>query len=99
MVTAPTDLDWWDRAACQGVDLEVFYPPGGGTLEPAKQICGGCAARRECLEYAMACESTLAEAQRHGVWGGLSGHERWVLRRCRDGRCKHPDHPDHGECR
>jgi WhiB family transcriptional regulator, redox-sensing transcriptional regulator len=46
-------------------------------LAEAKAVCARCMVREECLEYA---ESRPA-CRDHGVWGGLSVHERRALRR------------------
>ena len=78
---------WRERAACRGVELDVFYPERGETAEPARQICAACTVRRPCLEYA------LSNRIASGIWGGLSERERRPLqsrlvqdaRRDRDG--------------
>lgn len=63
--------------ACRGSDPDVFFPDRGESLEPAKQLCGQCAVRDECLEYA------LDNGERFGVWGGTSERERRRIRRQR----------------
>jgi len=70
---------WWDLAACQRVDPELFFPvsqagPARLQVARAKAVCGGCRVRQTCLDYA------LATHQGHGVWGGTSEEERQVLR-------------------
>ncbi len=70
-------LAWQDRAACSGVDPELFFPAKGESLAPAKAICAGCPVRVECLEYA------LTHNERYGIWGGTSERERRRLRRRR----------------
>jgi len=72
-------FSWWDMAACQRVDPELFFPvslAGPGQLQEAraKAVCSGCAVRDQCLGYAMATH------QAHGVWGGLGEDERRRLR-------------------
>jgi WhiB family transcriptional regulator, redox-sensing transcriptional regulator len=66
-------------AACRGLDVDIFYPvfEFGPDVELAKAICGTCAVREACLEYAMATR------QDDGVWGGLTDPERRRLRRRR----------------
>ncbi|HEX4902166.1 MAG TPA: WhiB family transcriptional regulator [Acidimicrobiales bacterium] len=74
-----TDTEQWQlRAACRGPQARVFFPPAhferkDEKLERegrAKAICGGCAVRQECLDYAVRIR------EQHGIWGGLSESER-----------------------
>ena len=74
-VTAPGD--WVESAACRGMDPELFFADRGSNNREAKAVCAGCEVRAECLEYA------VANAERFGVWGGLSEKERRRLRRGR----------------
>lgn len=71
---------WWDLAACNGADPELFFPisrSGLSVLQStrAKAICGGCRVRQRCLDYA------IDSQQVHGIWGGLDGEERLSLHR------------------
>jgi len=43
----------------------------------AKEVCRGCVAREDCLEYA------LDNGEKFGIWGGMSERERRRLRRAR----------------
>ena len=66
---------WRQKAACRGVDPEVFFPAGTKVrvafhTEHAKAICGSCPVRAPCLDYA------LATGQRDGIWGGMTAEER-----------------------
>lgn len=83
MITQPTlaastgrgAQDWRDAAACRGTDPELFYPasemgPGRRQVEQAKQVCGRCLVREQCLEYA------LNRGEPYGVWGGTTAGER-----------------------
>ena len=72
--------DWFDRAACKGMDPELFFPVGttGPALvqiAEAKAICAECPVAVDCLLYA------LETGQIAGVWGGMSEDERRELRR------------------
>lgn len=67
---SPMNASWRQRAACQGIDAEVFYPSTEEEAEEAKAICHVCPVRETCLEYA------LANREREGVWGGLNERER-----------------------
>lgn len=75
------DLDAWrrpgwaDRAACRGLDANLFHPERGENTAHAKKVCAACPVRDECLAYA------LTHYEKHGIWGGLSERERQPLRR------------------
>jgi WhiB family redox-sensing transcriptional regulator len=78
---------WRDRALCRETDPELFFPVGTtGTalnqIAQAKQVCGQCAVRIDCLEFA------LATNQDSGIWGGLSEEERRAIRRSRAARLR-----------
>jgi WhiB family redox-sensing transcriptional regulator len=64
------NLSWRQRAACRGVDPDVFYPSTDEEAEEAKAICRSCPVRESCLEYA------LVNRERDGVWGGATERER-----------------------
>lgn len=61
---------WRDRAACRGIDPDIFYPVSDEDADAAKGICSACPVREACLEYA------LANRERDGVWGGATERER-----------------------
>ncbi|MFG3323825.1 WhiB family transcriptional regulator [Streptomyces sp. NPDC048171] len=73
------DTSWHTRGACHGMDVEdadaVFFPGPRDHEEiaEAKELCGWCPVRRECLDFAL--ENVLKE----GVWGGLTEAERRPL--------------------
>ena len=69
------DMGWQDQALCAQTGAEFFFPEPGSSVREAKRICGMCAIRSACLEYA------LNNDERFGVWGGLSEKERLSLRR------------------
>jgi WhiB family redox-sensing transcriptional regulator len=70
------DTAWKDRAACQGLPDEYFFPPPKvRILEATRRICAGCEVRAECLMYA------LNNCEDDGIWGGLSETERRNLKR------------------
>jgi WhiB family transcriptional regulator, redox-sensing transcriptional regulator len=77
MATKATD-SWWDLAACQSADPELFFPVtvsglARADIARAKAVCAGCAIRRQCLDYA------IGNHEAHGVWGGTTEDERQVL--------------------
>lgn len=74
--------EWRHRAACRGQDDDLFFPVGEGRLasaqtEEAKDICGTCPVRSDCLQFALDLDIT------DGVWGGLSERQRRALKRRR----------------
>jgi WhiB family redox-sensing transcriptional regulator len=71
-------LVWRSRAACRGVDPDIFYPVSDEDAEDAKAICGQCPVQERCLEWA------LTNREREGVWGGATERERRrIIRRRR----------------
>lgn len=64
------NLVWRQRAACRGVDPDIFYPLSEEDAYEAKSICRQCVVMETCLEYA------LANRERDGVWGGATERER-----------------------
>ncbi|MCA1222289.1 WhiB family transcriptional regulator [Streptomyces sp. 8L] len=70
------DTSWHTRAACHGMDVEdaeaVFFPlpRDHEDIAEAKELCGWCPVRCECLNYAL--ENSLKD----GIWGGLTEAER-----------------------
>ena len=68
-------MSWYEYAACRGENPELFFPVGTSglaaqQLSQAKTVCGRCAVRSVCLEWAV-----LAGIN-DGVWGGQSEDER-----------------------
>jgi WhiB family redox-sensing transcriptional regulator len=61
---------WRQRAACRGVDPDIFYPVDDEDAEEAKAICRGCPVHELCLDWA------LSHRERDGVWGGATERER-----------------------
>jgi WhiB family redox-sensing transcriptional regulator len=50
----PTPPDFWqDRAACFGVDPDLFFPISEEEAGPALAFCGSCRIREECLSWAL----------------------------------------------
>ncbi|HVX23596.1 MAG TPA: WhiB family transcriptional regulator [Acidimicrobiales bacterium] len=63
---------WRKRAACRGIDVEIFYPVTEDEADAAeaKAVCAECPVRQACLEHA------LAHREREGIWGGTTERER-----------------------
>ncbi|MBV8950229.1 MAG: WhiB family transcriptional regulator [Actinobacteria bacterium] len=66
---------WRAWAECAGLDTEIFYPEPltAETKAGAKEICGRCAVRFECLADAIATNEGF------GIRGGLTARERRTL--------------------
>jgi len=68
---------WFLQAVCADpkIDPDLFF----NDSDTARQICGRCPVRNDCLSYAMASEIDTG-SQLIGVWGGLSPIQRKRLR-------------------
>jgi WhiB family redox-sensing transcriptional regulator len=82
-------MTWRDRAACLGVDPELFSPIGNTgpallQIEEAKAVCRRCKVVEPCLSWA------IEARQEDGVWGGLSADERRAVKR-RNARARRAD--------
>ncbi|NBO53553.1 MAG: WhiB family transcriptional regulator [Actinobacteria bacterium] len=77
-ITEP-DSRWMDKAACIGMDADIFFPErdgkpltgGRGIYDKARQVCATCTVKNECLNYAFHFNMT-----EFGMFGGLSPRER-----------------------
>lgn len=72
--------DWRSKGACVSESPELFFPigttgPALTQLGHAKLVCGACAVRERCLQWA------TDNSVEHGVWGGLSEEERRSFKR------------------
>lgn len=68
------DLSWRDRARCEGMRTEQFFPRKSDAEKETIKICLSCPVREECLQYAIDSGSNW------GVWGGTTQQERKKLR-------------------
>ena len=64
----------FENPLCAQVDGELWFPDKGGDVTPAKKICFQCIHKTECAEWGIKHEL-------HGIWGGLSGRDRRLIRR------------------
>ncbi len=70
------DDTWRDRAACRGMNVELFYSTDEAVLRSALRVCADCPVRQSCFSAAM------AEGESFGVWGGtVEAQRRRVFRR------------------
>jgi len=75
-------VSWYERAACRGMPVSLFFPERGTTwnspdLLVAKSFCASCEVREECLRAA----AERKDDWDTGVWGGTTGTERRRLGR------------------
>jgi WhiB family transcriptional regulator, redox-sensing transcriptional regulator len=75
MENVASRASWWELAACQRTDPELFFPVSDmgaarRQVVTAKAVCAECAVRQQCLDFA------LSTRQAYGVWGGMSEDER-----------------------
>lgn len=68
---------WQQRANCQGLDPDLFFPDRGASTREAKEVCAACVVKEDCLEWA------LSAGEKFGIWGGTSERERRRLRKAR----------------
>jgi WhiB family redox-sensing transcriptional regulator len=68
---------WIELAACRGLDAALFFPTRGEWTRAAREVCGGCPVRAECLEHA------LDAGEKFGIWGGKTERQRRAMRRAR----------------
>jgi WhiB family redox-sensing transcriptional regulator len=69
---------WRLEAGCRWVDPDLFFPisvsgRGGEQADRAREVCARCPVRSDCLGFA------LRTRQMHGVWGGTTAEERYLL--------------------
>jgi WhiB family redox-sensing transcriptional regulator len=61
---------WRERAACRGVDVELFYSDRRSDIDRALALCARCDVREACWQQAM------ADQEAFGVWGGTEERQR-----------------------
>ena len=78
-------MDWAKFARCRGADPAMFFPVNGSyhKVEKLKAYCEPCPVREQCAEWGIRHEHL-------GVWGGLSGKDRELIRRERGIQCSTP---------
>ena len=70
----------WDQADCKGMNTDLFFMNReelqleGFTYQHIRRVCSDCPIRRDCLAYGFKYE-------RHGMFGGITGEERDLIRR------------------
>ena len=66
------------KAACRGVNPEIFFPGPGKRPDEAKAVCRRCPVKAECLDDALRGGWRL-----EGIWAGLTETERRPLLKAR----------------
>lgn len=78
MTEASSDR-WWHRAACRGLDVDMFVFPERrattATVAAARRVCAVCTVQAECLADALVSEP------HYGVRAGTTPSQRKVLKR------------------
>jgi WhiB family redox-sensing transcriptional regulator len=65
------DIAWMNKAACSGMDINLFFPSDGVNLSrEIKAVCDGCPVKMNCYIYA---EKNHLD---YGAFGGMSARER-----------------------
>lgn len=74
---------WQMLALCRQTDSELWFPEVGrpDVTRAARRICRACPVQPDCLAFITAWEDE--HVGEWGMWGGLTAHERAVLRRRR----------------
>jgi len=67
----------FETAACDGVDIEVFYSEDPAIIAQAKGYCLACPLLQECSSWAL-------DYVNHGIMGGLTPKERFLKRGGKD---------------
>lgn len=68
--------NWREQAACRDLKLEetdsIFFLGQGKSARAAREICGSCRVKRQCLNFALYYGES-------GIWGGMTDEERKSL--------------------
>jgi WhiB family redox-sensing transcriptional regulator len=67
---------WKRRAACGGLDPDMFHSMDRQIIAEAKSVCAQCPVVQECLEYELPFDRSNAFSDWLGVYGGLTANER-----------------------
>ena len=69
------EAGWRSAAACRLSDPDLFFPVSSAgiaqrEIAEALAVCARCPVQAPCREFA------LRTRQQHGIWGGMTEHER-----------------------
>ncbi len=63
---------WHRRAACHGLDPDLFFPAvGGAEVESIKAVCATCPVAAECIDAGIDNAASTPDGHANGWWGGL----------------------------
>jgi WhiB family redox-sensing transcriptional regulator len=65
---------WQDKAACKGVDTNLFFPENADVDDQVLALCENCPVKDECRDYGVVYEEW-------GIWGGLTASQRRRVRK------------------
>lgn len=71
---------WRERAACKGMDTNLFFPHDTLSLDrwdEPRAVCVGCPVRQDCLNFTLELDDL---DDKWGMFGGMTPGERRVLR-------------------
>ncbi|MGW1071519.1 WhiB family transcriptional regulator [Streptomyces sp. NPDC002537] len=73
--------DWSTRPSCARPDADVrlWFSDQPAERKEARDRCGTCPMRTECLEGVMEAEGDAPARARFGIFGGLDGRQRYEL--------------------
>ncbi|GAA2159199.1 MULTISPECIES: WhiB family transcriptional regulator [Glycomyces] len=69
------NTDWMKRAACEDMNTNMFFPDKAEDEGPARAVCSQCTVAQQCLQYALAQNTSLA-----GIWGNTNKRQRKRIR-------------------
>jgi len=75
-VAAQPWVDWARKAACLGLETDLFYSTSPTRIARAKGVCDRCFVQADCLRTADRLERGLGVMMVHGIWGGETPRER-----------------------
>lgn len=70
-------MRWYEKAACRGMDVRLWFPDRGEDYGRALSVCRTCEVVQPCLESAVREERGVH--YRVGMRGGLTPWERRAL--------------------
>ncbi len=84
------EAGWRDRAACLGMDPELWFPAPSDELarQQALQVCARCPVIEDCRAEVTRRESGSPRAHVHGIYGGWTAAERQSMRRAKARRAR-----------
>lgn len=87
----PLAPEWWEQAACAGMDVELFFAEDVDSVAEARVVCAGCPVADVCRRWALARPWLDA-----GIFGGLTAPERRSVR-AGDPPIDRPNRPARGD--